>query len=108
MAELQESHVPRPGDYFAGSDHRYRDGFNGKWGTGNGYFNGRLLLIARGAFPVLQKQYRDRVTLHVVGAYDMAADENANGDSDRGASSTSGRTSTSCQSYGCALARRTT
>ena len=64
------------------------DGFNSKWGTGNGYFNGdyngRLLLIARGAFPVLQKQYRDRVTLHLVGAYDMAAADNTNGDSDRG------------------------
>lgn len=64
------------------------DGFNSKWGTGNGYFNGdyngRLLLIARGAFPVLQQHYRDILTLHVVGAYDMAAAENANGDSDRG------------------------
>ena len=64
------------------------DGFNSKWGTGNGYFNGdyngRLLIIARGAFPVLQELYRDRVTLHVVGVYDMAAAENANGDSDRG------------------------
>ncbi len=64
------------------------DGFNSKWGTGNGYFNGdyngRLLLIARGAFPVLQERYRDILTLHVVGAYDMAAAENANGDRERG------------------------
>lgn len=64
------------------------DGFNSKWGTGNGYFNGdyngRLLLIARGAFPVLQAQYGDRFTLHLAGAYDMAAAENANGDRDRG------------------------
>ena len=64
------------------------DGFNSKWGTGNGYFNGdyngRYLLIARGAFPVLQSLYRDAVTLHVAGAYDLAAAENANGDSDRG------------------------
>ena len=77
-----------PGIISRGSIVDIGDGFNSKWGTGNGYFNGdyngRLLLIARGAFPVLQKQYRDRVTLHVVGAYDMAAAENANGDRDRG------------------------
>lgn len=59
------------------------DGFNSKWGTGNGFFNGdfngRLLIIARSAFPVLSN-----VTLHLVGAYDRAAEENANGDRDRG------------------------
>jgi hypothetical protein len=59
------------------------DGFNSKWGTGNGFFNGdfngRLLFIARSAFPVLPW-----LTLHVVGAYDLAAEKNANGDRDRG------------------------
>jgi hypothetical protein len=59
------------------------DGFNSKWGTGNGFFNGdyngRLLLIARGAYPLLPN-----LTLHLVGAYDRAAADNANGDSARG------------------------
>lgn len=59
------------------------DGFSSKWGTGNGFyngdFNGRFLLIARSAFPVLSN-----VSLHVVGAYDRAARPNANGDSHRG------------------------
>jgi hypothetical protein len=59
------------------------DGFSSKWGTGNGFYNGdyngRLLLIARSAFPVLST-----VSLHVVGAYDRAAASNANGDYNRG------------------------
>lgn len=59
------------------------DGFSSKWGTGNGFFNGdyngRLLVIARSAFPIL----RD-LTLHLIGAYDQAAEDNANGDRDRG------------------------
>jgi hypothetical protein len=59
------------------------DGFNSKWGTGNGFFNGdyngRFLLIARSAFPVWSN-----VTLHVVGAYDRAAAANINGDYHRG------------------------
>jgi hypothetical protein len=59
------------------------DGFNSKWGTGNGFFNGdyngRFLLIARGAFPLWPL-----VTLHVVGAYDRAAAANINGDYHRG------------------------
>jgi hypothetical protein len=59
------------------------DGFNSKWGTGNGFYNGdyngRLLLIARSAFPVLST-----VSLHVVGAYDRAAASNANGNYNRG------------------------
>jgi hypothetical protein len=59
------------------------DGFNSKWGTGNGFvngdYNGRLLFIARSAFPVLPG-----VTLHLVGTYDQAAKENANGDRSRG------------------------
>lgn len=59
------------------------DGFNSKWGTGNGFFNGdyngRLLAIARSAFPILPG-----VTLHLVGAYDRAAEANINGDHERG------------------------
>ncbi len=59
------------------------DGFNSKWGTGNGFFNGdyngRLLAIARSAIPVLPK-----LTLHLVGAYDRAAEANINGDHQRG------------------------
>jgi hypothetical protein len=59
------------------------DGFNSKWGTGNGFFNGdyngRFLVIARSAFPVLPS-----VSLHVVGAYDLAAAANVNGDNARG------------------------
>jgi hypothetical protein len=59
------------------------DGFNSKWGTGNGFFNGdyngRFLVIARSAFPVLPS-----LTLHVVGAYDRAAASNVNGDHARG------------------------
>ncbi|MGQ4809454.1 hypothetical protein NKDENANG_02871 [Candidatus Entotheonellaceae bacterium PAL068K] len=59
------------------------DGFNSKWGTGNGFFNGdyngRLLVIARSAFPLWSS-----VTLHLVGAYDRAAEANVNGDSERG------------------------
>ena len=59
------------------------DGFNSKWGTGNGFFNGdyngRFLLIARSAFPL-----GSHVTLHVVGAYDRAAAANVNGDHNRG------------------------
>ena len=59
------------------------DGFSSKWGTGNGFYNGdyngRLLLIARSAFPVLPS-----VSLHLVGAYDRAAAKNVNGDSNRG------------------------
>ncbi len=59
------------------------DGFNSKWGTGNGFFNGdyngRLLIIGRSAFPVLPT-----LTVHLVGAYDQAAQDNANGDRDRG------------------------
>ena len=59
------------------------DGFNSKWGTGNGFFNGdyngRLLAIARFAIPVLPK-----LTAHLVGAYDRAAEANINGDHQRG------------------------
>jgi len=59
------------------------DGFSSKWGTGNGFYNGdyngRLLLIARSAFPVLST-----VSLHVVGAYDRAAASSANGNYNRG------------------------
>jgi len=59
------------------------DGFSSKWGTGNGFYNGdyngRLLVIARSAFPVLSN-----LSLHVVGAYDRAAASNANGDHHRG------------------------
>jgi hypothetical protein len=59
------------------------DGFSSKWGTGNGFYNGdyngRLLFIARSAFPVLPS-----VSLHAVGAYDRAAAGNANGDYNRG------------------------
>jgi hypothetical protein len=59
------------------------DGFNSKWGTGNGFFNGdyngRLLLIARSAFPLLP-----RLTLHLAAAYDRAAEANVNGDRERG------------------------
>jgi hypothetical protein len=59
------------------------DGFNSKWGTGNGFFNGdyngRLLFIARSAFPLWSP-----LSLHVVGAYDRAAAANANGDFTRG------------------------
>lgn len=59
------------------------DGMNSKWGTGNGFFNGdyngRLLLIARSAFPVLPA-----LTVHLVGAYDRAAASNINGDYERG------------------------
>jgi hypothetical protein len=59
------------------------DGFNSKWGTGNGFFNGdyngRLLVIARSAFPISPS-----FTLHVVGAYDRAAAANVNGDHYRG------------------------
>lgn len=59
------------------------DGFSSKWGTGNGFYNGdyngRLLLIARSEFPV-----HSRVSLHLVGAYDMAAADNSNGERQRG------------------------
>ncbi len=59
------------------------DGFGSKWGTGNGFYNGdlngRLLIIARSAFPV-----HPDVSLHVVGTYDRAAVANANGESHRG------------------------
>jgi hypothetical protein len=59
------------------------DGFNSKWGTGNGFFNGdyngRLLVIARSAIPIWPA-----LTLHVVGAYDHAAAGNVNGDRERG------------------------
>lgn len=59
------------------------DGFNSKWGTGNGFFNGdyngRLLVIARSAFTLLPN-----LTLHLVGAYDRAAEANVNGDQERG------------------------
>ena len=59
------------------------DGFSSKWGTGNGFYNGdyngRLLLIARTAFPVLPS-----LSLHLVGAYDRAAASNVNGDHSRG------------------------
>lgn len=59
------------------------DGFNSKWGTGNGFFNGdyngRLLLIARSGIPLVPK-----LTLHLVGAYDRAAQANVNGDHERG------------------------
>ncbi|GIX47896.1 MAG: hypothetical protein KatS3mg131_2107 [Candidatus Tectimicrobiota bacterium] len=59
------------------------DGFSSKWGTGNGFFNGdyngRLLLIARSAFPLARG-----LTLHLVGAYDRAAAANVNGDHVRG------------------------
>jgi hypothetical protein len=59
------------------------DGFSSKWGTGNGFFNGdyngRLLVIARSAFPILPG-----FTLHLVGAYDRAAEANVNGDRERG------------------------
>lgn len=59
------------------------DGFSSKWGTGNGFFNGdyngRLLVIARSAFPVWPN-----VSLHVVGAYDRAAASNARGANNRG------------------------
>src|SRR5215468_3238872 len=54
------------------------DGFSSKWGTGNGFYNGdyngRLLVIARSAFPVLPS-----LSLHLVSAYDRAAASNANG-----------------------------
>jgi hypothetical protein len=59
------------------------DGFNSKWGTGNGFFNGdyngRLLVIARSAFPLTPD-----LTLHLVGAYDRAAEANMHGDHERG------------------------
>jgi hypothetical protein len=59
------------------------DGFNSKWGTGNGFFNGdyngRLLVIARSTFPVWSS-----LSLHLVGAYDRAAAANVNGDYWRG------------------------
>jgi len=59
------------------------DGLSSKWGTGNGFFNGdyngRLLLIARSAFDV-----SSNLTLHLVGAYDQAAENNDNGDRNRG------------------------
>ena len=59
------------------------DGFSSKWGTGNGFYNGdyngRLLVIARSAFPV-----HSNITLHLVGTYDMAAADNVNGDRSRG------------------------
>jgi hypothetical protein len=61
------------------------DGFNSKWGTGNGFFNGdyngRLLLIARGTFPVPPLP---QLELHLVGAFDQAAADNVNGDRNRG------------------------
>ncbi len=61
------------------------DGFNSKWGTGNGFFNGdyngRLLLIARGTFPIPPLP---QLELHLVGALDRAAADNANGDRHRG------------------------
>jgi len=61
------------------------DGFSSKWGTGNGFYNGdyngRLLLIARSAFPV---PVLPNVSLHLVGAYDRAAASNVNGDNSRG------------------------
>ena len=59
------------------------DGMSSKWGTGNGFFNGdyngRLLAIARSALPI-----GSRLTLHLVGAYDRAAEANVNGDHERG------------------------
>jgi hypothetical protein len=59
------------------------DGFNSKWGTGNGFFNGdyngRFLVIARSAFPIWRA-----LTLHLAGAYDHAAAANVNGDRERG------------------------
>lgn len=59
------------------------DGFNSKWGTGNGFFNGdyngRLLVIVRSAFTLLSN-----LSLHLVGAYDRAAAANVNGDYERG------------------------
>jgi hypothetical protein len=59
------------------------DGFNSKWGTGNGFFNGdyngRILVIMRSAFSLLPN-----LSLHVVGAYDRAAEANVNGDRERG------------------------
>ena len=59
------------------------DGFNSKWGTGNGFYNGdyngRLLVIARSAIPIVPK-----FTLHLIGAYDRAAQANENGDHERG------------------------
>lgn len=59
------------------------DGFSSKWGTGNGFYNGdyngRLLVIGRSAFHVHPK-----VSLHLVGAYDLAAANNVNGDRNRG------------------------
>lgn len=61
------------------------DGFNSKWGTGNGFlngdYNGRLLLIARGAFPIPPLP---QLELHLVGAFDQAAAGNVNGDRNRG------------------------
>jgi hypothetical protein len=59
------------------------NGFNSKWGTGNGLingdYNGRLLTILRSAFPVLPN-----LTIHAVGAYDRSAAANVNGDHERG------------------------
>jgi hypothetical protein len=59
------------------------DGFSSKWGTGNGFYNGdyngRLLVIGRSMFPVTSN-----FNVHVVGAYDYAAAQNAKGDQDRG------------------------
>lgn len=59
------------------------DGFNSKWGTGNGFingdYNGRILLIGRAAYPLWP-----HLTLHLVGAYDRAAATNINDDSQRG------------------------
>jgi hypothetical protein len=61
------------------------DGFNSKWGTGNGFFNGdyngRLLLIARSTFPIPPVP---QLELHLVGAFDQAAADNVNGDRNRG------------------------
>jgi hypothetical protein len=59
------------------------DGFNSKWGTGNGFFNGdyngRLLVITRAAFPIWPS-----FSVHVAGTYDRAAAANVNGDHERG------------------------
>ena len=61
------------------------DGFNSKWGTGNGFlngdYNGRFLLIARGKFPVPRLP---QLEFHLVGAYDQSAAGNINGDRERG------------------------
>lgn len=61
------------------------NGFNSKWGTGNGFFNGdyngRLLLIARGTFPIPPLP---QLELHLVSALDQAAADNVNGDRYRG------------------------